>query len=153
MQLEFIEIPNEQLLQVSQTIGNTGKLTCTDQFVYLDISNEFIYQLFPLMQEDQANKPDYFSEHKSSGAHISIVYPGELISFEQLSTAGERFEFEIQAFGKINFNHKTYFVLQVDCLSLTQIRNQLGLYSLPIYKGFAIPCYHITIATKSILSG
>jgi hypothetical protein len=49
-----------------------------DGFVYLKISNEFIYSLFPLLDVKEKKLPPYFSEPYNIGAHISVIYKQEI---------------------------------------------------------------------------
>lgn len=148
MQLEYTELPNKILLEKSKNLAKVGVLSGTNQFLYLDISNTFIHQLFPLIEQNNIKKPNYFCKDKSAGAHISIIYPGELDLCLNTISFNEKYGFDVKNFGRIIYNLKEYYVLNIHCPMLSMIREKLGLCSLPFYKGFRLPCLHVTIATN-----
>ncbi|WBV65335.1 hypothetical protein PGH44_12590 [Legionella pneumophila] len=68
---------NPALLNKAMQLKSIGKVALSqNQLTYLKIHDEWIHELFPLLQNEQIRKPDYFG-NESIGAHISIIYPEE----------------------------------------------------------------------------
>lgn len=72
--LQMTQLDNLSLINAASKLEASGYLAITDKHLtYLNISDEYIHQLFPLLQNTQIKKPDYFGENPV-GAHISVVY-------------------------------------------------------------------------------
>jgi hypothetical protein len=145
--------PKITLLNIPEII-NAAKHLCLkgttrisqDNLFYLDIDDEYIHQLFPLLNDNQVKKPDYFGE-KSAGAHITIIYPEEgKIIYKEKDLAKEH-HFLIKNMAIAEIGHKTYYVLLVDSSSLLQLRRQFQLPDLLCFKDYFIG-FHITIGVK-----
>jgi hypothetical protein len=63
--------------EVSQ-LEHSGILKQADQFVYVDVDDEFIYRLIQFAPEGFIEAP-YFSDVDSVGAHITAIYPDEQV--------------------------------------------------------------------------
>ncbi|HHW3788005.1 TPA: hypothetical protein ACT9MN_002695, partial [Legionella pneumophila] len=73
----ILQLNNPALLNKAMQLKSIGKVAISqNQLTYLKIHDEWIYELFPLLQNEQIRKPDYFG-NESIGAHISIIYPEE----------------------------------------------------------------------------
>jgi len=144
--------PRPKLSQTLHSLQFSGSLQCEvgNTYLYLKISDKFIYDLFPFVEDPKALMPDYFFSKNAIGAHISIVYPGELIASSLSSlnlTLKQEFSFAITGFAMMTAPHKTYYVLLVASQSLNQLRQDLGLPAELTYRGVEVPM-HITIAVK-----
>ena len=125
-----------------------GRLAITrNSLVHLDIDDHYIHHLFPVLQPLNAQKPNYFND-EGIGAHISVIYPEEKISFD-LDDLHQTHYFEVRELVKAEINQKIYFALLVKSHSLQQLRDKYNLPNLLNFKGYSIP-FHITIGTKAI---
>lgn len=65
------------LNKATSKFPSTGKIAVSNNnLTYLDIDDEYVHQLFPLLKNFNIKKPDYFGED-SEGAHITVIYPEE----------------------------------------------------------------------------
>lgn len=76
-------IPNMTPLKLPKVIDAARRLTSkgntqtTENNLFcLNINDDYIHQLFPLLKDERIKKPNYFGE-KSGGAHITIIYSDE----------------------------------------------------------------------------
>ncbi len=140
-----LKIP--KLMEIAAELPLQGTLAMsTNKLVYLNIDNDYIYRLYPLLDIPFITEPNYFNSG-GIGAHISIIYPEEYES-SIINELGNRYHFNIQNFVSAQFEHKIYYVLLIESTSLLQLRRQ---YKLPDYlnfKGYKIT-FHITVA-KSV---
>ena len=61
-----------------ENLNKSGKLCLDDSgFIFVDVQNEYIYDLHNLLNDKKLAYPPYFSNSWSGGAHISVVLPGE----------------------------------------------------------------------------
>jgi hypothetical protein len=116
-----------------------------NNLIYLDIDNNYIHHLFPLISIPSIKKPDYFAKG-SAGAHITVIYPEEntIISKEDLH---QKHSFIIKDFVSAEIGFKTYYVLIVESPSLLQLRRKYALPDKLCFKGYAINL-HITLGVK-----
>lgn len=118
-------------------------------FSYLDINDDFIHQIYPLLGYLEAMKPDYFTtENNYIGAHISIIYPEENTQLDA-NEANKRIEFEIVGLFCADLADTRYFAFKVNAPELIRIRQKYGLSDKMQLKGCMIES-HITIATKNL---
>ena len=139
-------ITNHRLFEMASKLKTIGFLTKgSNNYIYLNIDNAFIDDLFPLLDNPGIEIPDYFGDQKA-GAHISVIYPEEnkIISLEDLH---KEYSFRIYDIAQANLGRKAYYILLVDSPELLQLRRKYGLPDLLNFKGFKI-CFHITIAVK-----
>ncbi len=142
--IEMLKAP--ELLRKASHYSAAGKLAVsTNQLVYLDVEDAYVHQLYPLIQTDNIQKPDYFKED-SSGAHISVFYPEEKASLLP-STLGEVHRFTIRDLVAAHIGRKIYYALMVESASLLMLRRKHRLPDLLDFKGYAIG-FHITIGVE-----
>ena len=140
------EAPHETevLTYAKQHFPSSGVLKNTNGFVYLDISDRFIHELVPLIQESGFETPPYFGKESLAGAHISVIFPEELKDVV-IDECGKRFSFQLtkcitlfpeQFKGVVEF----YFLI-VEAPELNDLREKYGLAKCE-YN------FHITIGIK-----
>ena len=143
---KIIKLDIPELIRAGLHLASNGKLALSDKnFLYLDIDDEYIHQLFPLLQNQQAKKPDYFGE-KSVGAHVTVIYPKEnkIINRNDLD---QEHHFIIEEIVTAELGEKIYYILLVDSPSLLQLRRRYNLSDKLSFKGYSIG-FHITIGVK-----
>jgi hypothetical protein len=141
--LPVTQLERPELERVASTLKASGRLAESfGGLAYLDIDDAYIHQLFPLLKEPQAQKPDYFGDG-SIGAHITVTYPeeGVLIRKEDL---GQEYSFKVVGISTAELGLKKYYVLQVESPELLALRRR---YGLPDKLQFAKQWvdFHITI--------
>lgn len=120
----------------------------SDGYVYLDVSNNFINGIFPLIKEDNIEKPPYFTgKYQRIGAHISVFRSEETDMLEDIEEIGEDFSFELGALKATNPEgwdemERVWFV-QVESKELCQLRRKYGLPQK--LNGHE---FHITVAVR-----
>lgn len=117
--------------------------------VFLDITDRYIHDLFPLLDDQQLRPPPYFSFEQSVGAHISIILASEARAHKlhDFTIQEEAISFEVcqlvvcepKSWQEVE---KVYF-LQIKSEKFLQIRHMAGLSSYRQEYPF-----HITIAIK-----
>lgn len=135
--------------QASQLVTKGQLRISNNRLVYLDVDDNYIHQLFPLLANSTINKPDYFGPGLA-GAHISVIYPEEQIRINHNDLNSDH-EFEIGEVFSAIIGQKKYYALAVNAPSLLQIRKQYGLPDMLPFKGYAIGL-HITIGVQLISS-
>lgn len=140
---------NKELMDFAQkNLICDGKLYKNDDgYLYLKINDDFIYKLFGFVCASDKQLPDYFSESKNTGAHISVVYPGETLKIFQYNSLGQTCEFVLGSYFRAQIQNKIYFGCTIESPKLKQIRTDFGLGSQLNFKGIYVP-FHFTIATK-----
>ncbi len=142
--IKLLEAP--LLLQTAETLPRTGKLKISkDNLVYLRIDDAYIHQLFPLIQQLDCCKPNYFGEN-AIGAHISVMYPDEYKNIA-LQDLNQLHHFKIQQLAHTQLDNKQYCILLVSAPSLAQLRKKYQLPDMLILKNHPIP-FHITLGVK-----
>lgn len=142
---KIIKLDNPKLLEAAKHLSTKGKLArLGNNFVYLDIDNDYINHLFPLLQNQLFKKPSYFCE-KSVGAHISIIYPEENREVDKADWNQEH-RFIVKGLVETEISQKIYCVLLVESPSLLYLREKYCLPDLLSFKGYSIG-FHITIGT------
>ncbi len=143
-QMKKLNIP--KLMSVALSLQPVGKIVVSDNnLTYLDIDDEYIHRLFPLLQNKEIKKPDDFGD-RSAGAHITVIYPEEnkIINNEDLNQE-HNFIFKDVVAAEIGL--KTYYILLVESRSLLQLRTKYNLPDLLQFKGYSIG-FHITMGMK-----
>lgn len=144
--LPIKKLDNDKLISAASKLASVGYLAVTEHnLVYLNIDDEYIHQLFPLLEGKKIEKPDYFGENLI-GAHVSTIYPEEnkLIMNEDL---GEKHRFKVKGAYTAKLDTKKYYVITVDSPSLVQLRKKYELPQLLCFKNYLIE-FHITIGIK-----
>lgn len=134
------------IISAASKLRSIGKLAVTGtNLTYLDIDDEYIHHLFPLLQKPNIKKPDYFGDG-SVGAHISVIYPDEnkIISKKD---SGQEHHFKIKDLVMAEIGRKKYYVLLVESPSLLHLRSRCILPDMLCFKGYSIG-FHITIAVS-----
>ena len=138
----YLERPD--LIKEANLLPCYGVLKKTlSNYLYLDIDDRFIDQIFPLLGKPELTKPDYFTDY--IGAHISVVYPDESIAIKDKINLFETHYFKVEGIFYAKIANKTYYALSVNAPSLSLIRKQMSLQIKPCFKGYMID-FHITIA-------
>src|SRR5690242_11688038 len=76
------------IINTASHLKKKGQLALSkNNLVYLDIDDDYIHKLYPLLQDHQIKVPDYFGL-ESVGAHITAIYPeeGKKINKKDLGT-------------------------------------------------------------------
>jgi len=135
------------LIKYSLSLPNTGVLRVIDDYTFLDISDAYIHELFPLLApESNLQKPNYFSSQKSMGAHISIIYPEEQVRIERQEHA-KTHVFKPTGLWYAILESKTYYVLMIESPTLTSLRRKYQLPDQLSFKGNLFS-FHTTIAIR-----
>jgi hypothetical protein len=136
------------ITQLAATLLSKGKVAVSsNNLTYLDIDDAFVHATFPLLQNKEIFKPNYFNPG-SAGAHITIIYPEEGVKVDK-NELGNEYQFKMKELVAVDINNKKYFVLLIDSPKLLQLRRK---YSLPdnlCFKGYEIG-FHITIGYSLI---
>ncbi|MBJ7449089.1 MAG: hypothetical protein JHC93_01870 [Parachlamydiales bacterium] len=146
MTVEFVDNPD--LMSIAQNnLPHNGVLKITPEgFLYLKISDDYIFDLLPLISGQDIVAPPYFKPGMI-GAHISVAYENEMegMNYSDLIALGEVVSFEILNFQHLNLDNciigNDIYILDIKAPRLSEIRTQLGLSSL--IKGHD---FHITVA-------
>lgn len=106
----ILQLNNPALLNKAMQLKSIGKVAISqNQLTYLKIHDEWIHELFPLLQNEQIRKPDYFG-NESIGAHISIIYPEENTTINP-KELDEEHRFKIKNIIKANLELKNIMPL------------------------------------------
>lgn len=112
-------------------------------FVYLDVSNEFITAVVPLLDHEGIIRQRPTST-RSMGAHISVFHEGEGIVPQELNKS---FSFEVKEIRSFTLHTrdglKKLWVIAADSPDLENLRQQYGCS--PKLKGYD---YHITLGKQ-----
>ena len=134
------------IIQAAAQLGRTGRLAVsTNNLVYLDVEDDYIHRLFPLLQGQQIKMPNYFGVG-AVGAHITTIYPEEAKKIKQVDLGVEH-TFSIKSVNFAEIGSKIYYALFVESNSLLQLRKKYNLPDHLCFKGYAIG-FHITIGVK-----
>jgi hypothetical protein len=105
----------------------------SDGFTYVDLDDEYIHKLVTFIRDDGFEEPPYFGRPDLIGAHITVVYPEEVIQYGigSIEECGTTIEFtlkgcEIVVPPKWKTVSEVYFVA-VDAPALDEIRRKYGL--------------------------
>jgi hypothetical protein len=140
--------PIPAIIHAASHLKCRGQLARSENnLTYLDIDDAYIHKLFPLLQNNQIKIPNYFGV-KSSGAHISIIYPEENIQINGDDLNREH-EFKVNGAFAAEIGLKKYYVLMVDAPSLLLLRRKYGLSDMLPFKGYSID-FHITIGVQPL---
>ncbi|MCF7852426.1 MAG: hypothetical protein K9M07_04195 [Simkaniaceae bacterium] len=132
---------------IQQNLPNCGVLKNSDGFVYVDVDDKYIHKLVTFIQKDGFEKPPYFGDSGLVGAHITVIYPGEIKKYGvgRIQECGETIYFipkecQIVHPPKWQKIDEVYFLV-VEAPELDRIREK---YRLP-KREYA---FHITIGVK-----
>lgn len=116
--------------------------------LYIDLDNQLLYHLFQVLGLPQAELPPYFISPKAYGAHISVIYPHEVDTLNQvIPELGTMLPFTITGcYATTPENLPTVsriWFLTILSPLLSDIRTSLKLSPLPDGQSF-----HITLALE-----
>lgn len=118
--------------------------------LYADLDDSYIHKVFEVIQSNELEKPDYFSEDTHFiGAHISIIYPEENATAPNLPSTS--IDFKIEGLFRADFKEKKYYALKVSSTFICQFRAKNNLPEKLILNGFPIDP-HITVAVSKKLA-
>jgi hypothetical protein len=140
---KFTALNLPDLLDAATHLPASGRLTLSKtNLTYLKIDDDYIHQLFPLLQNPQIQKPNYFAPG-SEGAHMSVIYPEEntLIRPTDLN---QTHQFIIKDVLAAELNAKKYYILATESPSLLNLRRHYKLSDLLYFRGYSIG-FHITV--------
>ncbi len=137
-------VDNQALIQAARKLPNVGVTKIYNNFVYLAIDDRYIHALSPLLNDNNIEKPDYFSD--GIGTHISIIYPDEM-NDPQLELE-RQISFQVVELLKAETIDAIYYVLRVNSPELIQIRKMNKLGEKLNLNGYIIDL-HTTIGKKS----
>ncbi len=158
--MDLQEISNPELVDsINSSFECVGKVVVLREpklYVYLDLNDDFIFKLLPLLNLDNMVPPSYFPDSmdqnkafikKPIGAHISIIYDNEATTTDNIDIAleGQEFVFKVSTLLQGNvFEDAVTYALKIESPELLAIRKQYQLSDVLDYKGFKLPL-HITI--------
>ena len=142
---EKLEYHPTLINKARSTLSHTGILRQhRNGLVYVEISDEYIHKLAPLVGEKNTTKPPYFNS-KGVGAHISVINAQDVKSHRiNFQDEGRKIYFKIEGFYSSAVNwpkFKRVYYLTLSCPELEKLRCHYGLS--PLNKGHK---FHITIA-------
>ncbi|MBS0634201.1 MAG: hypothetical protein JSR37_01905 [Verrucomicrobia bacterium] len=137
----------EILQHAQKTLPHYGVLTQKGNgFTYLKVSDNYIHELFELIDDAEFKKPPYFRRADAPGAHVSVLYEKEGENAGLIKQLGKPFSFQISEVARVKVrNEKEYLILRVVSPELEQFRMSLGLK--PKLQGHD---FHISIAVKKL---
>ncbi|MDB2614122.1 hypothetical protein N9Y92_03065 [Chlamydiales bacterium] len=141
---DYQVVHQPEVLKKAESLDLSGTLKQKENgFVYLDVSNEFITSIAPLL-EHEGRLQVLPTAKKSTGAHISAFYESEGVSPTEID---QKFAFDVNEIRKFTLHTrdevKKLWVIAVDAPELEDLRASYGLS--PYLKGKA---FHITIGKQ-----
>ena len=147
-QFIFTKLSDKSVIDLSVTFNGTGVIGQSGDYCYLNIDDRYIHEIHPMLAKyGCVEKPDYFGASKNIGAHISIIYPEEMVRTLP-SCVGQKHDFSICGLIRAQYGVKEYFVLSVKSPSLASFRQLHYLSPRPIWKKQQV-MFHITIGVKN----
>lgn len=146
--LKFTSIDLPGLEKILCRLPKHGQTkTASNGYFYLDIDDSYITQAHALLTNPKIQQPDYFTAEKNFiGAHISIIYPEELVIPDK-SDIGRELSFTTTGAFKTKLFGKNYYVLKVESPDLIQLRAKYSLDAKLMQKGYLFDL-HITFGVK-----
>lgn len=143
--------PQWEIVELAQKFDQHGVLKQKDNgYLYLDVSNDFVIKILPLIQaQGKIVPPHHVTSKKGIGAHISVMYENEQILNEiwEIKELGQVYSFCVKELRtvKINRNNemKKLWLLAVEAPELEQLRMDYGLE--PKLKGHD---FHISLGNQ-----
>jgi hypothetical protein len=125
-----------------------GTLVQDDRgFVYLDLVNDYIYELMPFIDTTNLSLPPYFDGLFKAGAHVSVILPEENMIKFNTEDLGREIEFFVTGCYSISPKNwldieKVWF-LTIEAPELIEIRQKNGLTDYLFNQQF-----HVTISVR-----
>lgn len=146
-QFVFTELPEQSVIEKATSFNAEGIMQQRGDYCYLNIDDCYIHQIYPLLAHyEHVEKPDYFTEPDPIGAHISVIYPEEMVRVLP-SQMNEKHRFSVSNLIKAQYGTKDYFLLSVVSPSLSAFRQLHYLSPRPIWKKQNI-MFHITVGIR-----
>ena len=141
----FNKVKNEAAVinWAQKNLPKKGILEYRGGFIYLKVDDDYINQLFPLLDNPLYEKPPFFRRYDSIGAHISVFYVQETRKIGRVKEIGQRFTFKVLSLAAVPPKTREFIVLKVASPQLEQLRKKYGLK--PYLEDHD---FHITIAKK-----
>lgn len=146
LSIKSLELP--ELISSTINLNPTGLLkTSPAGLTYLDISDDYIHQPFPYLQDldKSIEKPGYFST-PAIGAHISVIYPEEN-TFIQNEDLRQEYTFGVTGVFVGELELKKYYAFAINCPSLLKLRKKYGLAEQLCFKSHLVNL-HMTIGVS-----
>lgn len=119
----------EQNLPLKGVLKDNGR-----GFIYLKVDDNFIHQLWPMLEMEGLQAPDYFRSTTAPGAHISVFYEEETNNIPQIAELGRPFTFTPERVSSFFLrDDEELFLIQVNSPELEALRVHYGLS--PFFKG------------------
>ena len=137
----------EILNYIEENLVHHGTLKKSGGFVYLDLDDEYVHQLFKFIERDGFEEPPYFGEDGLVGAHITVMssYETKEYGISEIRECGEEKYFvpkKCQVVNPSGWNRiEEVYLIVVDAPELNVIREK---YGLPKQEHD----FHITIGVK-----
>ena len=139
----------EVLSFVNDALPLCGILKRSNHFLYVDLDDDYIYKLAPLIQKEDFSPPPYFGTPELVGAHISVAFPVEIENIAEVAGCGSKIIFTPKKCEIVRLtqpssllqNVEEIYLLVVEAPQLDQIREKYGL-SEQYYP------FHITLGVK-----
>lgn len=149
--VDYVVEDQNTVIEKAVQLEQRGILKQKDNgYLYLDVSNDYIAQILPLIEAPgKLVPPQHYKSKKGIGAHISVMYENEQIQNEiwEISELGQEFSFKIIELRTVKICRdnvmKKLWLLAVDAPELERLREKYGLTSK--LKGHD---FHITICTQ-----
>lgn len=137
------------LLALAATLNPTGVLKTLEKerYSYLDIDDDFIHLLYPLLRDETIQKPNYFGGGLI-GAHISVIYPEEYCLLKNADRNQEHI-FQVTGLCYFDTTDKRYFALTLIAPTLLALRQQYQLPPQLCFRDYWLDL-HITIGVTAI---
>lgn len=119
----------------------------SDNFVYVDVDDDYIHKLVEFIKADGFEEPPYFGGPNMHGAHITVMYPKEVKDYgiKQIEEEGMKIFFDLKSCKTVRPPNwpdiEWVYFITVDAPTLTKIRQKYGLPQRE-YE------FHITIGVK-----
>lgn len=150
---DFVTVEHCPILATAAKVDAVGQLKLkSNGFVYVDVSNQFIDQVWPQLPLEGQFEP-LSTKPKKMGAHISVIHEDEMIGREiwNLEEAGQWFTFEVKELRYVNKKTangvKRIWLLAVEAPALERLRSHYGLK--PKLQGHD---FHITLGEELVES-
>lgn len=139
---------SEIIEYITEYLPLSGSLVTDDRgFTYLDVVNEYIYELLPFIEAPGATNPPYFDSIYGAGAHVSVILASEAPSHLPTEIYNEEISFAITDCYFVQpenwIDIETLWFLTIDAPRLSEIRSSLNLSPKIQDREF-----HITFAVK-----
>ena len=141
-----LTMSRHNILQLNDSLSKLPKTGLLKRnalgLTYLDIDDNYIHQIFPLIKDNEIMKPEYFGDDLV-GAHISVIYPSEE-TLCHAAALNQQHLFSVSGLYSGIIENKKYYFLKVKAPSLTALRRRCGLEDKLFFKNYWIDL-HITV--------